>query len=295
MQNLIALYQKRLNLQNASFFPIEHEDAMVAMVYKVTLAPGKELILKICSRTGDYLREAYFLEYFTGKIPVPRIIQLVPPETGIHGAILMECLPGALLKIMDLNGKMAYEIGEVLAKIHLNPVQGYGDLTQPDDLSSDPRIHFTMKFQEGLEECTNHLPNTLMEKCCRYYDRHIDLLTSVDGPCIIHRDFRPGNIMVLEGQLQGIFDWSSGRGGFAEEDFSPMELGEWSQDFTYKSSFLAGYASIRPIPHYHDIMPLLRLSRAIAVIGFTVKRGTWETTHTKIYQINREFLETFLK
>jgi hypothetical protein len=30
MDNLIALYQQRFNLQNASFLRIEHDDAMVA-------------------------------------------------------------------------------------------------------------------------------------------------------------------------------------------------------------------------------------------------------------------------
>lgn len=48
---------------------------MVAVVYKVNVTSGKEYVLKICSRLGDYLRETYFLKSFGGKIPVPRIIQ----------------------------------------------------------------------------------------------------------------------------------------------------------------------------------------------------------------------------
>ena len=34
MDHLISLYQQRLNLEGASFSPIEHEEAMVALVYK---------------------------------------------------------------------------------------------------------------------------------------------------------------------------------------------------------------------------------------------------------------------
>jgi Ser/Thr protein kinase RdoA (MazF antagonist) len=293
MDDLIALYQQRLNLQKAHFLLIDHEEAMVATVFKVTQPDGKQLILKICSRTGDYLREVCFLSHFAGKVPVPRIIQHVLPEADLHAAILMECLPGALLKVTDLNDKLAYEIGSSLARIHLERVKGYGDLTEPDHLNSDPRIHFTLKFEEGLQECGNHLPKNLLEKCRQYYDRHLDLLISADGPCIIHRDFRPGNLIVDNGELQGIIDWSSGRGGFAEEDFCPLEFGEWSTT-SYKNSFLEGYTSIRKIPHYHDMMPLLRLSRAIATIGFTVKRGSWESRNARIYQFNRQFLESFL-
>jgi hypothetical protein len=38
------------------------------------------------------------------------------------------------------------------------------------------------------------------------------------------------------------------------------------------------------------MMPLLRLSKAIATIGFTVKRGTWDGRDAHLYQFNRRFL-----
>jgi Ser/Thr protein kinase RdoA (MazF antagonist) len=295
MNNIISLYQKRLNLQNAHFSLIDHDNAMVAIVYKIAQSNGKHLILKICSRSGDYLREAYFLNHFAGKLPVPRIMQLIPPETDLHGAVLMECLPGELLKIEDLNDKLAYKIGTLLGRMHLDRVEGHGDLTDPISLSIDPRIPFTMKFEEGMDECRDHLPSDLLANVRRYYDKHIDLLLSTDGPCIVHRDFRPGNIIIDQGKIQGIIDWSSARGGFAEEDFCPLEFGEWSTQHSYKQSFLDGYAKIRKIPDYQRILPLLRLSRAIGVIGFTVKRGIWQTKGAKIYQFNRQYLDSFLK
>lgn len=286
-------YQDRLNLENAQFSYIDHENAMVAIVYKVSLEGGKQLILKICSRRGDYLREAYFLKHFSGKLPVPRIIQLVQPEVDLHGAILMECLSGDLLKMEDLNDTLTYEVGSLLARIHLERVKSYGDLTDPASMSTDPRVPFTMKFEEGLEECKNHLPTALLEKCRKYYNLHVDALSTTDGPCIIHRDFRPGNLLINHGKIQGIIDWSSARGGFAEEDFCPLEFGEWSNNSAYKDAFLSGYASIRKIPDYHQLLPLLRLSRSIGAIGFTVKRGTWQGKGSKLYQFNREYLESF--
>jgi Ser/Thr protein kinase RdoA (MazF antagonist) len=288
----IELYSKYLKLQNASFSQIEHAEAMVASVYKVQLPSNKQLILKICSRTEDFFRETYFLNHFAGKIPVPGIIQLVQPDVGLPGAILMECLPGELLKIIDLNAELAFEIGAHLAKIHQEKTVGYGDLTQPDQIKSDPSYHFRLKFEEGLEECKNHLPNSLLERWGQRFERDLALLSSVDGPCIIHRDFRPGNLIIQAGKLQGIIDWSSARGSFAEEDFCPLELGEWPTDNEFRNALLAGYSSIRSLPHFHKIMPLLGLSRAIAVIGFTVKRGTWNNIHAKIYEKNLHYLHT---
>ena len=144
-----------------------------------------------------------------------------------------------------------------------------------------------------MNECRNHLPKELIEKCRRYYDTHLDLLTSVDGPCIVHRDFRPGNLIVFEGKIQGIIDWAGGRASFAEEDLCSLEHGEWPNNPNRQKSFLTGYASIRPIPDYKNLMTFLRLSKAIAIIGLTVKRGTWDNNHSRVYQYNRRFLETF--
>ena len=294
MDNFI-LYQQRLNLQDAIFVRIDHDDATVAVVYKVTLPTGMPLILKICTRTKDYLNEVYFLKYFAGTLPVPRIIKVIEPEENINGAILMEYLPGALLTRADFTHALAYEIGSLLACIHLNRTAGYGDLTQPHDLSSDPRIYFSMKFEEGLAECSNHLPKALIEQCRGYYNAHLNLLSSADGPCIAHRDFRAGNVIVCNGKLQGIIDWAAARASFAQEDFCFLEHGDWPTNPSNKRSFLAGYASIRPIPDFSTMMPLLRLSRAIAIIGFAVKRGTWESSMASKYQFNRRFLENFFK
>lgn len=291
MNDQIALYQQRLNLQAATFSRIDHEDAMVAVVYRVAQPDGKLFILKICDRINDYLREMHFLKFFANKIPVPRIMQILPPDEHIHGAILMECLPGALLQPKELTESLAYEIGHSLALIHLNRLPGYGDPIL-GNLSSDPRAYFTLKFEEGFDECKNHLPLGLIKECRRYYDTHLDFLLSVDGPCIVHRDFRPGNLIIHDGTLQGIIDWAGARASFAEEDFCSLEHGEWSNILSSKESFLAGYASVHPVPDYNHLMPFLRLNKAIATIGFTVKRGTWKSNHAAIYQFNLSFLET---
>lgn len=134
-----------------------------------------------------------------------------------------------------------------------------------------------------MEECKGHLPERLLESCRHHFNKDIDLLLAADGPCVIHRDFRPGNLIAVHGKVQGVIDWSSGRGEFAEDDCCPLEFGEWPNGSGCKNSFLEGYASIRKIPNYKSMMPLLRLSRAVTAVGFTVKRGTWESRSSKLY------------
>src|SRR3990172_5334280 len=95
--HLINLYKQRLGLQNATFSGIEHDDAMIAIVFRVKQPDGSQSILKICPRPNDYRRELHFLRAFAGKLPVPHILQTVEPEEEVYGAILMECFPGAPL------------------------------------------------------------------------------------------------------------------------------------------------------------------------------------------------------
>lgn len=129
--------------------------------------------------------------------------------------------------------------------------------------------------------------------CLDFFNESLYLLEKVDGPCIIHRDLRPPNVIVENHQLKGIIDWSSARASFAEEDFCSIEHGEWKDFNGYKSHFLEAYSSIRAVPDYHQIIPLLRVNRAIAVIGFTVKRHIWNSSHSKAYQFNRKFIDEF--
>lgn len=295
VRDLLVRYQRYFNLENATFLPIIHQDATVAIVYKVTQLKSKPLILKICTRPNDYAHEVYFLKHFASTLPVPKVIKSMPPENGIHGALLMECLPGSLVNALNFTNEIAFEIGSKLALIHSDKAEGYGDLLNPENVSDDPRIYFTMKFKEGLAECSNHLPQKLIKQCDAYFERHLDLVLKTDGPCITHRDFRAGNVIVNDGKLLGIIDWSSARAGFAEEDFCFLEHDGWPTNAATKASFLRGYACIRPVPDYSEIMPLLRLSRAIAVIGFALKREIWQSSMACQYQFNRQFLETLFK
>jgi Ser/Thr protein kinase RdoA (MazF antagonist) len=290
----LTIYRKRLDLEDAAFTRIAHEDAIVAVVYRVRRSDGTELILKISDRPHNYFREFFFLNHFSGKLPVPRILGAVEPEKDLQGAILMEYLPGALLKSADLSDPLASTLGSMLARIHLERTSGYGDLIKPEALKEDPSYHYGLKFEEGLRECSHLLPGSLIERCRGYYQDHIHQLGSVDGPCMVHRDFRPGNVLALHGKVKGIIDWASARSSFAEEDFCPMEHNEWTVDPSRKRAFLEGYASLRPVPDYRALMPLLRLCRSVASIGFTVKRGTWNNTSAQFYAVNRQFLDQIL-
>lgn len=264
-------YRKLLHLEDARLTRVDHLDAMVASVYRVDQKGKKPLILKIHANPKDYFREIYFLKRFAGVLPVPKVIETVDSE-----AILMEWIPGELLN--HLTNELAEEIGRLLALIHSSRMEGYGDPV--GKLNQDPRTYFTFKFNEGLEECCEHLPLNIIQKCRIYFEEHLDLLVLVDGPCATHRDFRPGNLIIHDGKLRGIIDWAGARASFAEEDLFSIE--PWAKG--YFERLLKGYREIRPLPNFTSLTPFLKVNKAIATIGFLVKRGTWNTSHSPLYQ-----------
>ena len=294
MSILISFYKDKLKLKDAKFELISHEDSLVAIVYKVIKEDGSSYILKICPRDSDFAVESYFLTYFSDSLLVPRVFEMVGPESGSYGAILMEFLPGNLLHGKDLTESLAYELGFLLGKIHLNRAAGYGDVTKPFLLSQNPAAYFTFKFNESLNECVGHLPDVMLASGRDCLNASLYLLQNTDGPCIIHRDFRPGNVIVNNGKIEGIIDWAAARGGFAEEDLASLDVEDWSKSRRIKKSFISGYKEVRSLPDYSSILPILKLSKAIAVIGFTVKTGTWNNKNESLYKKHFAILKDLL-
>ena len=287
----LKFYQEHLGLENALFSLIEHDDAIVAIVYKVTESNGRDSILKICEHRDHFYREVFFLNALKKSSPVPKILHSIKPSPEAHGAILMEYLPGQVLSQTTLTTKLAEKAGYELARIHQNRTKGYGDLIREESLSPNPRDHFTHKFEEGLSECQPHLPAELTSKCHRDFHTHLHLLELADGPCFIHRDFRPGNLIAHENTLLGIIDWASARSGFAQEDFCSLDMGDWSEKVEIQAAFLSGYESVRPLPNFQEMMPLLRLNRSIAILGYLFREGTWQSTCKNLYQTHLQLLK----
>lgn len=289
----LEVYKEKLAMQSATFSHINHAETIISEVYKAVTPEGKLYILKICPRSDDYFRELFFLRKLKGCLPLPEIIHTVDPLKEHFGAILMEYLNGQLLQDEDWSKELAFELGIALAYLHNNRTEGYGDLTKLNALFEDPESYYNNKFQEELDECKDHLPHSLVEKCSGYFASYRHLLANVDGPCMVHRDFRPGNLLVREGKLKGIIDWSSARSGFAEQDFCSLVHFKWTPNPEYMRAFLDGYSSIRPVPNYKLTMPLLQLGRALAVIGYTFKSKTWDSTNSSLYTYNRTYLDSF--
>ena len=164
----------------------------------------------------------------------------------------MQYLDGAALGTKTLTKDLAFQMGILLAQLHEIRTKKYGDLTVDNKLGSDqpasPISEMLDYLEESIAECKDVLPSKLLDKSRKYFDQHKINLAELDGPCLVHRDYKPGNVIVHNNRIIGIIDWENARSSFAQEDFMRMETSEWNKDNSSKESFMTGYATIRKLP-----------------------------------------------
>lgn len=277
-------YRRYFNLHDATFELVEHEDATVGIVYKVIVPDGKCYILKISKHTRHYTREKYFLSLLKDTSFAPRIIDYIEPKPDLYGALLIEYVPGRLLTLNDYAKKLVYEVGSILARIHCYKFLGFGDPSNSKDFIHEARLYLSQEFEEGFSECKDYLPALLLKRIRAYYESHSSFLRSVDDACLMHNDFRPGNILICDNGGISVIDWASSRAGLAQEDFYYIESGDWHFSSGLKKDFFAGYASVCSVPDYSHILPLLCLSKALNILGFTFKNDRWKDDLSKLYE-----------
>jgi Ser/Thr protein kinase RdoA (MazF antagonist) len=307
MTDFVRVYREKLNLPDAHFEKIEHEQALVAIVYKVTLPDGTAYILKISPKEIHYQRELWGLQIFANILPVAKVIQTVPPSLGVYGAILMEILPGSLVTEQNLTQDVAVQLGAMLAKIHQVRTSGYGEIVQPETWILDPVQYVESNLIKRSAGCRPLVSQKLLDQVENYFEHHKELLKSVDGPCAVHWDFRAGNILIDHDRVGGILDWAGARSSFAQDDFVRFFHNGWpspcsvnpaensAMPCAYAQAFLQGYASIRPVPKFGEMMPLLRMSTTLNTMDYLIKVGTAQGKDAWLFDYNHNFLKEFFK
>ncbi len=292
--SLWALQQ--MGLTPSSIELIAHEDTLSSEVYRLVLQRGKRCILKLCHNTDRFRKERYYLTLVQGVIPVPKILDTLPPEPGFSGALLLEEVQGNVLKNESISEEEAYQMGEILAKLHAIPVDSYGDLSLPKEMRKKTTPLLLMKnyFESSLSECKGFVDERLLNHCYEYVHSNLHLFLGATGPCLTHRDFRPGNALSLDGKVQAIIDFEIAGAAFAEEDFAQMQMLAWNTFPHSKKPFLQGYQEILPLPQSLNLlMPLLLVLKSLGAIGFTCDRKTHETRHAQVFLRNLAYIKEF--
>jgi Putative homoserine kinase type II (protein kinase fold) len=256
MSSVLNVIEKlKLNVLHIEGVP----ESYSSEVYKLTLASGETVYVKIPFNRDKLVREFKMLETLKGVIPVPQVLDIWYGDERSTGALLLSAIPG-MHCTGNIDEKLAYQIGTYHAMLHEVTTPGYGYHTTDGFKVLDPnnwRLHIKHNFDKWKEPCKEILAPELYERCIHHFDGIYAALPDPDGPCIVHMDFRPGNILVNDDKVIGIIDFESARGGSTEIDFTKVNRYIWEVNPRTKPPYIEGYQSIRPMMPLEDVLPFL--------------------------------------
>ncbi|WP_282942033.1 aminoglycoside phosphotransferase family protein [Paenibacillus sp. RC67] len=274
MLNRIQSAIKALGLEPQETRPVP--DSFSSEVSQVILRTGESVYLKIPFNRNKLHREYIMLNRLKDyHLPVPRVLDLWEGDEHNTGALLLEALEGyPLFKTKDT--RLAYDIGVLHAQLHSVPMPGYGDDSRNGFQYLEHqnwRGYICNQFEKYQAPCRELLPEGLFEACLSHFDSVFTKLPEPDGPCVIHMDFRPGNLLVDQSHLKGVIDFESSRGGSSEADFTKVDRYLWRESTYIKQAYIAGYSSIRPMIDLDLVLPFYSFYDAFSAVGWCNKRG----------------------
>lgn len=244
-------------------------------VYKLKLTNQEMAYLKIPYNKDKLIREYRMLERIKDKLPVPKVLDYWDGDEQTVGALLLSAIQGEpLTGIID--HKTAYDIGVHHAKLHEISMPGYGyeDSSGYAYVENNSwRSYIQSNFEKWQSTCKEILDPSLYEKCIAFFNHHFRELPDTDGPCAVHMDFRPGNILIKDNRVAGIIDFESSRGGSSEIDFTKMNRYVWKCYLGTRQAYMQGYESIRPLINLDLVLPFYNFYDAFGAIVWCKNRG----------------------
>ncbi|MDP5275780.1 phosphotransferase [Chengkuizengella axinellae] len=275
---------KKMNLKVLQIDSVP--ESYSSIVSKLLLTKGEKVILKISHNKRKYHREMNTLKLLKGTLNVPHLLDTFEDEEYVMLLSYIDGLPpqGAI------NRKLAFEFGENLAKIHSVSLDYYGDINQTNTEDNKKVLwadvineHFTL----WIEDTESYLDRKLHNKCVKFINEKMKLLTKNVNPVVCHYDFRPGNILVQDDHVVGVIDFESSRGGQAEVDFTQMKKYVWERYEGTEESFLSGYKSVRSLPDLENLLPFYEFYNAFGSIAWAIRRGYFNSPEMVTENVNK--------
>lgn len=270
MDDLIQSAIARFGLAVTAIQPVAESYSSTVRI--LTLASGNRVVLKIPFSQNKVLREVRMLERLHGQLPVPALIDHYVEKDGV-GALLLSYLPGAPMTA-DITPSAAFDLGQLLARLHTNPMPAFGDEFESlPSAASDWWAMMDDYFQQWTPLCAQVLEGEFLQRVEKIYQQLRADLPPPDGPCAVHADYRPGNVLWQNGLITGLIDFESARGGSADRDFIKIKEELWDAYPGTQQPFLAGYQSVRDQPDLARTLPYYTLHLAFGGVGWCVRRG----------------------
>ncbi len=224
--------------------------------YCLRRAPGGENTDDLEGRPG--LRVEAQLIKLAGEagVPEPKILHVLDEDDDLGDGFLMEWLDGETLggrilraeHLADVRPKLAYQCGEILARIHRLDLSASGidrslQVVQPAEL-------IDLNWDRYKEYET---PQPMIDYAARWLREHVPPPVT---PMLTHGDFRNGNLIIAEEGVRAVLDWELAHLGDPMRDLGHLCTNSWrfgQTDLpvggfgTYEDLF-AGYESVSGQP-----------------------------------------------
>lgn len=187
-------------------------------------------------------------------VPVPQVHAVFAPDSGVGEAYVMARLEGETLarKILrdaafaEARPKLARQCGQILARIHAadaNHIAGLRVADGPTQLAQYRDIY------DGYDK-----PRPVFELGFAWLK---DQLPPCPAPCLVHGDFRNGNLMIAPDGVRGVLDWELVHLGDPREDLGWLCVNSWRFGVAEKrvggfgdvGDLLAGYEEASGVRH----------------------------------------------
>lgn len=202
-----------------------------ADINRIILANDDELIVRrTLSKEKSVMAIPKILEAKIQKVvkkngaPVPAIIFEFSEGEEIGEGYVMEAIPGETIprkilrdkKFASAREKLPFEIGKSLAKIHQ---------TQLDDLKALDQVTFSDSLGKLFQVYLSfNQPQPVFDLAFKWLEAQ--KLTEY-GDVLVHGDFRFGNFIISEENLESIIDWELAHIGNPMEDLGWLCVRSW--------------------------------------------------------------------
>ena len=257
MQNFQEFLENSLNQKIKKLIPLT--GGASADINRIILEDDKELIVRrSLSKEQSVMAIPKKLEAKIQRVvrsldaPVPEIVFEFSEDEEIGEGYVMEAIPGETIprkilrddKYANVRGKLSFEIGKSLATIHQTELDDLGDL---DKVSFEESLKKLYLVYSSFEQ-----PQPVFELAFKWLETQE--LIKYDN-VLVHGDFRFGNFIISESNLESIIDWELAHIGNPMEDLGWLCVRSWRFGNVHKrvgglgdiEELIEGYESISNI------------------------------------------------